>query len=770
MAAIFRHILSLLREGNTRSLSFVRLITWMIVVALLPILAVSTISYVQVSQTFRQEAAQTSEQYVSQTINALEIIVRQIMDSCRQLALNPTFRRFEWFPNGDYYENLTGEIAPGDLSEHYRYYVEKERAMDSVTMFRLSNPFIDSLYFYDSRQNKVLAFGDRFSAGTFHRFDTFYDQAWRPRLNREGLPAPIIMDARRAVQQDGLRKSVLTVIMPTGTNDNAFIVNLDLRLLYGEVLSRLSGDGAAYVLSEEGKVILHERDDALNQPVRSFMGEEVGQVVQGTHGSFNLTLGGVPSLAVFATSGLLGWKMLHIVPLEGLHRSLNSLRQVILYTGAVMLLLAGMMAYLSSRRLYRPVQKTMEERDLYRDRLEETLPVFRERFAYSLLRPNKYTERELRAKLAELQVPLGRGPYEVLIVEAAPAGPPESAEALEADVLQLQLRELAEAAASAAGCGHLAVMSDECQLTLVLWRTGLRPDGEGAGRRTAERLQALAAVQGVRGVRLGFGGGCPSLKELPQAYAEARESLRSGAGGGGRPQTDGAESEADAAVFPQAKAVLLCDYIRVGDAGQALKVLETFLADVLKRTGPRREPVRAILVQLLSFMQHTLYDRTGKADRPPGPGGEERMYRELLALDGFEAMQAWFADRIRAAAKDFEDGEQEDRKRHHVERMQQIIESNLTGELSLSATAEELGLNPAYVSRLFKQTTGQTFMEYVTAVRIERSKALLTRTELKVGDIGREVGYSQDYYFIRLFKEHTGVTPGEYRRRMRGGS
>ncbi|WP_420852203.1 helix-turn-helix domain-containing protein [Paenibacillus hamazuiensis] len=60
--------------------------------------------------------------------------------------------------------------------------------------------------------------------------------------------------------------------------------------------------------------------------------------------------------------------------------------------------------------------------------------------------------------------------------------------------------------------------------------------------------------------------------------------------------------------------------------------------------------------------------------------------------------------------------------------------------------------------------TGEPFVDYLKRVRIEKSKELLARSDLKIGEIGKRVGYVNSYYFIKVFKETMGLTPGEYKK------
>jgi len=84
-------------------------------------------------------------------------------------------------------------------------------------------------------------------------------------------------------------------------------------------------------------------------------------------------------------------------------------------------------------------------------------------------------------------------------------------------------------------------------------------------------------------------------------------------------------------------------------------------------------------------------------------------------------------------------------------------------ETSLETMAEHLGLTASYLSRLFKTETGRNYSEELTALRIEKAKELLARTNLKSSEVGARVGYVNPQYFATAFRKATGVSPSEYR-------
>lgn len=84
-------------------------------------------------------------------------------------------------------------------------------------------------------------------------------------------------------------------------------------------------------------------------------------------------------------------------------------------------------------------------------------------------------------------------------------------------------------------------------------------------------------------------------------------------------------------------------------------------------------------------------------------------------------------------------------------------------EIGLDDVAEFVQLSPAYFSRLFKQETGENFIDYLIKVRMEHGKRLLETTTHKTYEISQMVGYKKSKYFSKLFKKYSGYTATEYR-------
>ncbi len=91
------------------------------------------------------------------------------------------------------------------------------------------------------------------------------------------------------------------------------------------------------------------------------------------------------------------------------------------------------------------------------------------------------------------------------------------------------------------------------------------------------------------------------------------------------------------------------------------------------------------------------------------------------------------------------------------------IHENYTKDISLEYVASVIGISSYYLSHLFKQDTGISFVKYLTNVRIQEAINLLS-TNLSIAEISAQVGYLNPNYFCRIFKANTGMTIGEYRK------
>jgi AraC-like DNA-binding protein len=99
-----------------------------------------------------------------------------------------------------------------------------------------------------------------------------------------------------------------------------------------------------------------------------------------------------------------------------------------------------------------------------------------------------------------------------------------------------------------------------------------------------------------------------------------------------------------------------------------------------------------------------------------------------------------------------------------VRQAQNMIQQEFADpDLSVESLAVRLGYHRGSLSRLFHQHTGETIMDYLTQMRLQEARALLTHTNAKIAEVGRKCGFREAAYFSRWLRKHTKTVPRELR-------
>ena len=137
-----------------------------------------------------------------------------------------------------------------------------------------------------------------------------------------------------------------------------------------------------------------------------------------------------------------------------------------------------------------------------------------------------------------------------------------------------------------------------------------------------------------------------------------------------------------------------------------------------------------------------------------------------MNTENMEALKNWFVEKIgEASGNVLRKGAE--RSVSQVDAAKEYIKNNYSKDISLDDVSRTVNISPYYFSKIFKNETGEGFVEYLTKIRMDRAKELLETTEYSMKEICSMVGYADPNYFSRSFKKNVGVTPTEYKdRRM----
>lgn len=104
-------------------------------------------------------------------------------------------------------------------------------------------------------------------------------------------------------------------------------------------------------------------------------------------------------------------------------------------------------------------------------------------------------------------------------------------------------------------------------------------------------------------------------------------------------------------------------------------------------------------------------------------------------------------------------------KEHQVKQIIEYLNVNYTSpDISVSKIAEHFYFNPAYLTRIFKESTGLPPMRYIIMLRMRRAVELLSKNNFSISQIAYALGYKNQFYFSKEFKKHFGIQPSKYNR------
>lgn len=289
-------------------------------------------------------------------------------------------------------------------------------------------------------------------------------------------------------------------------------------------------------------------------------------------------------------------------------------------------------------------------------------------------------------------------------------------------------------------------------------------EGSALIRETCQEIKdKVKEVIGIE-VSMGIGSWVRSPGELIFSYRMAEKAIQRRYLLGGNLLIDMEEDETDQVISIQDYLEQLKNAIKTGKKEEMDRILDKI-----------EEEIRGALVDksyACVYLQQVIRVIGNSVQSMVSDGADIIMEREKLlkAVTEQKCFQA-AADLVRAyAQKMFEELTNYNSsagQRQASLAMDYIRNNYMDTELSLNSICSYLNISTSYFSTIFKDITGETFVEALTRTRMEKAKELLENTTLKNYEIAEKVGFSDPHYFGISFKKMTGKTPTEYAREKR---
>ncbi|OAS21457.1 hypothetical protein A8708_31140 [Paenibacillus oryzisoli] len=558
-------------------------------------------------------------------------------------------------------------------------------------------------------------------------------------------------------------------------------------------------DGGTFLLDENGEQLL----SSSGQPSASQLEEAIKSEVLANKtksGSFLFDWNQTTYTVSFGTMPRIGtdWKYVTASPISAITKPVVIISKLVLTLSIAMLLLAIVLSWVASRRIYTPIAqlvrmltgntaitgsgnehhddfKIIEKEWLHltresmtlQNKLEQQLPHLKEGFLLQLVHGYlySYSEQALLERMRNFGWSVDNRHYAVLYIHLSGFENLEGRfssgdEGLVTFVAANITKELAASRFEQAevmnfqdlSVGLLLIVPDESETDLK----------EAFRTFSQELTQAIHHVLNVY-VSVTIGGTALSVIHVPSRFEEAMQAT-SRRRFENRNQIidleslDEQDKENQEIHYPFALEREIIQALRTSQKDEAKQLIQTFIEELIER-GATMIDIHQGALQLLGSILHAI--RLAGLDLNH-MFKSANLYEQLMQIGDQQKMIAWFHDKVVSPCMLELESRSDSQVKKTVETAMIYLQNNYMKEISLDSCADHAGTNTVALSKAFKQVNGKNFIDYLTELRIDKAKDLLSQTDLKINDIAEKVGY-QPSYFNRIFKKQESITPSQYR-------
>lgn len=174
---------------------------------------------------------------------------------------------------------------------------------------------------------------------------------------------------------------------------------------------------------------------------------------------------------------------------------------------------------------------------------------------------------------------------------------------------------------------------------------------------------------------------------------------------------------------------------------------------------PAREQVVNACANLYYFFLSYVEEDALIKEEMPYPSVVMEILLECFTLKAHTRWLLKFGSWVGNTMENFHSGSKTDKI---VEAAKEYVRENYGEKLTLAAIASKIGISQGYLSSVFKKQTGGNLNDYINQMKIEKAKELLEKHEYMMYEISDMLGFENPYYFSKVFKKLTGITPSEY--------
>jgi len=546
------------------------------------------------------------------------------------------------------------------------------------------------------------------------------------------------------------------------------------------------------ILDEEFRILMHPDKEKIGDPI-STLGYLSADQLTGSSGQYTVEHEGEKLSVIYHRSDFNGWIYVSKIDVANLTKESNKIGLYTLAVCLILLLLSMITVLLGSRHMYSPIRGLMRlfgdsVPDLSQRSINE-FQVIGEQVA-SLFQSKSRLENEVRHHLSQVRtfflVRLCQGNVRSheLIDKLIQYGYEEQVrgwKTLAVMTLQIDKLEHTRYTEQDMDLLHFAIqnMIEELipavnRLTpVILDQTIVTIAGHADDDREAFNTWLYGVTENVQKqifkfldlqVSIGISQPFADWAHIPRAYREGLDALRLriklGEGIIIQYEDMSPGQHYLNLNYPQHLELELIDAIKLADHEQATELLSQFLSAVLEAELTPQE-YQISLARLLNSLLVVMQEAGISLNQIQHTNSS--LFEQLTRLQTASDIAHWFRTTIIGPMINiFRD--RQDAQYHNIsEKMIDMIQKYYDTDLTLEQCASELHYNANYLSSVFRKETNYSFSEYLAAYRFSMAKKWLAESDMTIKDIATKLRYNNPQNFIRSFRKHEGMTPGQYR-------
>jgi two-component system response regulator YesN len=399
-----------------------------------------------------------------------------------------------------------------------------------------------------------------------------------------------------------------------------------------------------------------------------------------------------------------------------------------------------------------------EEYARLKERLAENFPYLKERFLYDLLHRSRPAH-ELMDRLVYFSAEGLLRHAQVALISPSPAAADRNMPEEENALLDMACMDIVRSYFE--NNAGVNILSDFIQGIVVL-----NSDPSVDILYACEQIKALIIHKLGCDVCIGIGNACDDFKSIAGSYKEACDALNYRVVYGknqvicfnditiNNSNPDYRSDEIGELGF----------YVKAGFGENASEIIEKIFDGLIAAKSIHIDQIRVISVNIVTAVLNSISEL--------GMGFEDIFsskslpYSYVLKIETIPEMKDYLKRLAASVTKAVNSARARKSNRVLGEIIDYIGTHISDPGLSLSGVAKAFYLNSSYLSRVFKQETGQTFVEHLTKTRIEKALELLNETDLKAYEIGDRIGIPDPNYFGKCFKKCTGMSVNDYKKTL----